>query len=1236
MKLAKRLISSLVAVLLVINLLPISSVLAYSESIEGIAASLIPTAVIRENESGNMTRDYDAESDTYSDEYFRYYFMDSDFVFTVTYNGGQTFTGDSNAVMVQFGECPWFSDDQSYAVQWLAGKHEITVHFMDLTAKAEIEIEKSPIESISVVAKEAIVEGMGGQEWKDFIPETGEETESYYRYDVYNDWFKYTLELENGEAFTGSATEINEKFRDSGWNSCPQIDTEQSFENQWGIGKHKITVRLMGKSCESEIEIVKNPIESVSAVAVNTLTEGISGWMVSDWTEQGQSPQYFKYNINFDTLEYTVIYDGGKTFVGNRDELHQMFCNDGNFEIINSDQSYENQWGVGKHTVNINFRGKFCSAEIEITKCPIENISAVAVKTLSEGVSGYFTSDYTMEGQTEQYFKYSLSPDPFEITVTYDGGKTYTGSRTDVQQKFGNNQYYIDVTTDQSFENQWGVGKHTVNISFMGKSCSAEIEITKSPIDNISAVAVKTLTEGVDGWMSTDWLPDGQSEQYFRYNINYNTLEYTVTYDNGKTFVGNREEVQRKFGDDYSYIEILTDQSFDNQWGVGKQNVSISFLGKRCTAEIEVIKSPIESISAVASRPLLYKVDGYTASGMDSGEYFKYETSGLFTYTVVYDGGKSFTGSAEEIYSKFSCSPSITDDQSYGNQWDIGKHQVTVKIAGFSCVADIEIVANPYKSIQISGQNELQLTFTKHDNSVVTAKILGFVEYGGGQGECGGILTTDIGVFTNVRFSWYCTGDYTDNSRDIQLTIGTLSSNVLASNNWIKMREYSESIAYYTLAYQNDIERNILNFNGAITQDNINSIISLSYNVTGKLWNDKTDYINEGQHTYWLYDLDDVKETVSMLFDTTGVDFSGSRIDAASGKVMVEDVAIGGGNIKTTASFDAEKNCWSSVTQEFDDMNQSVRRTLTITYDTNNRVSSIVETHNHRLVFYASTDATCENDGFKAYCECTICGKLFTDESCSTEITTEDIIIPATGHHYVDTVVPPTTTQQGYTLHTCSKCENSYKDNYIPALAPQLLTSSVRTTAGKQIEVTLTLKNNPGIAGLAVSLKYDESVLTLAETKKGDMFSGFTAGKNFAWDESEDVTADGTLATFVFTVAENAEPGDYTIQVIPRSCTNENMDDVVLTPVNGVVTVIDFIYGDANGDEKIDMKDVVLLRKYIVNYDYDTETSSVVIEAGADANGDGNLDMKDVVLLRKYIANYDYDAGTSSIVLGPQ
>lgn len=57
--------------------------------------------------------------------------------------------------------------------------------------------------------------------------------------------------------------------------------------------------------------------------------------------------------------------------------------------------------------------------------------------------------------------------------------------------------------------------------------------------------------------------------------------------------------------------------------------------------------------------------------------------------------------------------------------------------------------------------------------------------------------------------------------------------------------------------------------------------------------------------------------------------------------------------------------------------------------------------------------------------------------------------------------------------------------------------------------------------------------------------------------------------------------------------------------------------GDANTDGNIDMKDVLLLRKYMAHVDV-----TIDLEA-ADANGDSSPDMKDVLLIRQYLAHLD-------------
>jgi hypothetical protein len=202
-----------------------------------------------------------------------------------------------------------------------------------------------------------------------------------------------------------------------------------------------------------------------------------------------------------------------------------------------------------------------------------------------------------------------------------------------------------------------------------------------------------------------------------------------------------------------------------------------------------------------------------------------------------------------------------------------------------------------------------------------------------------------------------------------------------------------------------------------------------------------------------------------------------------------------------------------------------------------------------------------------------------------------------------------------------------------------ILVESTETNLGDEVVVTLVIKNNPGIAGLVASLNYNAEVLTLVGAENGTLFSGFEWADNLLWDEAFSVTEDGVLVTLTFAVAEGAEIGDYTIEVIVHECYDENIEDVDLVTIGGTVTVNDapdIMYGDVNGDGAINAGDATLLKEYLANYNPDTGTSTETVEAGADVNGDEVINARDATLLKKYLANYNPNTGTSTEVLGPK
>ena len=68
-------------------------------------------------------------------------------------------------------------------------------------------------------------------------------------------------------------------------------------------------------------------------------------------------------------------------------------------------------------------------------------------------------------------------------------------------------------------------------------------------------------------------------------------------------------------------------------------------------------------------------------------------------------------------------------------------------------------------------------------------------------------------------------------------------------------------------------------------------------------------------------------------------------------------------------------------------------------------------------------------------------------------------------------------------------------------------------------------------------------------------------------------------------------------------------------------TPVVLLYGDANADNEINMKDVLTLRKYLAGMEVEINMTL------ADANGDDEINMKDVLALRKYLAGMDQVLG---------
>ncbi len=111
--------------------------------------------------------------------------------------------------------------------------------------------------------------------------------------------------------------------------------------------------------------------------------------------------------------------------------------------------------------------------------------------------------------------------------------------------------------------------------------------------------------------------------------------------------------------------------------------------------------------------------------------------------------------------------------------------------------------------------------------------------------------------------------------------------------------------------------------------------------------------------------------------------------------------------------------------------------------------------HNYSTEWTIDKQATCSTEGSKSK-HCTRCGSV-------TEVTA----IPKTAHSYKTTVVTPTLTSQGYTVHECMVCHYSYKDSYTSQITLSAVTGAKVKTQGTT-SLTLAWDKNASANGYVV------------------------------------------------------------------------------------------------------------------------------------------------------------------------
>lgn len=269
--------------------------------------------------------------------------------------------------------------------------------------------------------------------------------------------------------------------------------------------------------------------------------------------------------------------------------------------------------------------------------------------------------------------------------------------------------------------------------------------------------------------------------------------------------------------------------------------------------------------------------------------------------------------------------------------------------------------------------------------------------------------------------------------------------------------------------------------------------------------------------------------------------------------------------------------------------------------------------HEHQLEEFEEKAPACLEPGNIHYWTCVSCGKCFSDEG-GTEIPYDSTIRAALGHDFHN--------------GSCTRC-GAEDPGYQTTAA--IAISSLTAYPGDTIRIPVSIRSNPGISAMKLTITYDTELLEYQEAAFDQAFldaagaqtciNAETAGKIILdWVQGQgEYSGSGDFAVLTFKVKAVTEDADtaLTITYDPEDIFNKDHENQTFQIENGTVQIKKLRPGDINGDGSVNINDALLLLRYVCELDQDQALGN------PDVTGDGKVNNKDVVTLLRFVAKLD-------------
>ncbi|MBR3968748.1 MAG: leucine-rich repeat protein [Clostridia bacterium] len=673
--------------------------------------------------------------------------------------------------------------DQGAHNQWQVGATYSTEFTVDgVTSNLYVHINESPIESISVEPVN-LYENYGGDYCEGWDDET-QSNKEYYRYNWW-DRLRYTITMKDGQVISGTGCGFN--YNDE-YHSF-ELNDDQAYQNQWDIGTHNVSISALGYTAELTANVTETPVESISFEPI-TLVKNYGGDYCEGWDDETESyKEYYRYYW-WSRLRYTITMKDGQVITGNGDG----FDYDGEYYLLEyeDDQAYQNQWDIGTHNVTISALGYTSDFSITLTESPVESVSFEPI-TFIENYGGDYNEGWDDETESyKEYYRYYWWNN-LKYTITMNDGQVITGTGDGFEY---NGEYYpFEHEDDQSYQNKWGVGTHNVTISTFDYAVNHTVTIAETPIESISFEPI-TFIENYNGDYCEDWDDETESyKEYYRYDW-WNKLKYTVTLKGGETLQSDEDGCIYYNGERY-YCNYNDTQSFKNPWGVGNYSGEINILGYKANVSVEIIDTPIESISfdpvSIIENTNCYTCYDWNQETEESDlayNYYDWNEYDLLKYTITMKDGQVINGSGEDFeydgeYYWLQCN----DGQGYQKEWGVGTHNVTISVLGYTANHTVTITESPVAKIEIDPISIIEGTNCEYQNDYnpdTDEWDREYLEYRWTD-KVQGTLTMKNGKVYEINNGYIETGD--EETFDI-----TFSANQGYSNQWTAGNTYTATV----------------------------------------------------------------------------------------------------------------------------------------------------------------------------------------------------------------------------------------------------------------------------------------------------------------------------------------------------------------------------------------------------------------------------------------------------------